>query len=85
VADQLSVGSFATVGVSTGGAYALALPSLAPDRVLGAIACAAMTDMAYAPARATMSRPHTHAVWDAPNREAAIAAAVDATGPMVRR
>ena len=39
-----------------------------------------MTDMSWAPARATMSPAHTHAVWDAPDRDTAIAAAVDAHG-----
>ncbi len=80
VADQLSIDRFATVGVSTGGAYALALAALAPDRVLGVVACCSMTDMSWAPGRATMSPPHAHAVWDAPDRESAIAAATDAHG-----
>jgi pimeloyl-ACP methyl ester carboxylesterase len=80
VADQLSVETFCTVGCSTGGAYALALAAVAPDRVLGVVACCAMTDMSWAPGRATMSPAHAHAVWNAPNRDAAIAAAVDAHG-----
>ena len=80
VADQLSIDEFATVGVSTGGAYALALASLAPDRVLGVVACCSMTDMSWSPGRATMSPPHALAVWDAPDRDSAIAAATDAHG-----
>jgi len=80
VADQLSLEHFATVGVSTGGAYALALAALAPARVLGVVACCSMTDMSWAPGRATMSPPHAHALWDAPDRDSAIAAAADAYG-----
>jgi pimeloyl-ACP methyl ester carboxylesterase len=80
VADQLAIDRFATVGVSTGGAYALALAAFAPSRVLGVVACCSMTDMSWAPGRATMSRAHAHAVWDAPDRDTAIAAAVDAHG-----
>jgi len=80
VADQLSIDRFGTVGVSTGGAYALALAALAPHRVLGVVACCSMTDMSWAPGRSTMSRPHAHAVWDAADRDAAIAAAVEAHG-----
>ena len=80
VADHLGVATFFTIGLSTGGAYALALAALAPDRVRGTIACCAMTDMRNAEARATMSRPHALAVWDAPDRAAAIAAAVEAHG-----
>lgn len=80
VADQLSISTFAAVGVSTGGAYALALAALAPSRALGVIACCSMTDMAWEPGRSTMSPAHAHAVWDAPDRDAAIAAAVEAHG-----
>jgi pimeloyl-ACP methyl ester carboxylesterase len=39
-----------------------------------------MTDMRWLPGRSTMSAPHTHAVWDAPDRAAALVAAVDAHG-----
>jgi pimeloyl-ACP methyl ester carboxylesterase len=80
VADHLGIGQFATVGTSTGGAYALALAALAPDRVAGVVACCSMTDVRWPEGRATMSRPHTHAVWEAPDRAAAIAAAIDAHG-----
>jgi pimeloyl-ACP methyl ester carboxylesterase len=80
VADYLEVGQFVTVGVSTGGAYALAAAAVVPQRVLGVIACCSMTDMSWQPARATMSHPHTHAVWNAPDRDAAIAAAVESHG-----
>ena len=80
VADELSIGRFAAVGESTGGAYALALAALVPDRLLGVVACCAMTDMRWEPARSTMSRAHCHAVWDAADRESAVAAAVAAHG-----
>jgi pimeloyl-ACP methyl ester carboxylesterase len=80
VADHLGIGQFAAVGISTGGAFALALAALAPERVLGVVACCSMTDMRWPEGRATMSRPHTHAVWEAPDRPAALAAAVDAHG-----
>jgi pimeloyl-ACP methyl ester carboxylesterase len=80
VADALSIDTFVAVGESTGGAYALALGVLVPDRVLGVVACCAMTDMRWVPARDTMSAIHTHAVWDAPDRDAALAAAVLAHG-----
>jgi pimeloyl-ACP methyl ester carboxylesterase len=80
VADELGIGQFAAVGTSTGGAYALALAALAQDRVLGVVACCSMTDTRWPEGRATMSQVHTHAVWDAPDRAAALAAAVDAHG-----
>jgi pimeloyl-ACP methyl ester carboxylesterase len=53
---------------------------LVPDRVLGVVACCAVTDMRCDKARRTMSVAHAHAVWDAPDRDAALAAAVDAHG-----
>jgi pimeloyl-ACP methyl ester carboxylesterase len=80
VADHLGIQRFLTVGVSTGGAYALSVAALAPDRVLGAVPTCAMTDMAFEPARATMSVPHAVSVWDAPDREAAIDAAIASHG-----
>src|SRR4051812_8299614 len=80
VADRLGAEQFATVGVSTGGAYALALAAMQPSRVLGVVACAAMTDMRCEECRSTMSPLHAHAVWEAPDRDAAIAAATEAHG-----
>jgi pimeloyl-ACP methyl ester carboxylesterase len=81
VADRLDIGRFVAAGASTGGAYALALAALAPARVLGVVACCSMTDMRCPECRATMSPPHALAVWDAPDRAAAMAAAVEAHGP----
>src|SRR5262245_32207558 len=54
VADQLEIDAFATIGISTGGAHALAVAATSP-RVTGAIACCAVTDMRWAPGRATMT------------------------------
>ena len=80
VADHLGIGRFVVVGTSTGGAFALAVAAYAPERVLGVVACCSITDMRWPEARATMSRPHTHAVWDARDRSAAMMAAVEAHG-----
>jgi pimeloyl-ACP methyl ester carboxylesterase len=80
VANELELDQFVAIGESTGGAYALALAALVPDRALGVVACCSLTDMRYEAARTTMSRPHCHAVWDASDRQSAIAAAVEAHG-----
>jgi pimeloyl-ACP methyl ester carboxylesterase len=56
VADHLDIDRFVTVGLSTGGAYALAIAALASNRVIGVVPCCSMTDMRYEPARSTMSR-----------------------------
>jgi pimeloyl-ACP methyl ester carboxylesterase len=82
VLDRLSVERAVTVGHSTGGAYALAVAALAPDHVLGAVPCAAVTDMADPadPCRNTLSRPHALDVWDAPDRAGALAAAAASHG-----
>ena len=64
VADHLGIGQFAAVGTSTGGAFALALAALPPERVLGVVACCSMTDARWPQGRATMSRPHVQAVWE---------------------
>ena len=77
VADRLGIEKFVAVGCSTGGAYALALASRS-DRVLGAVACCAVTDMGWAPGKAmnVSSQP----VWNAPDREAGLAIAVTLFG-----
>ncbi len=62
VADHLGIGQFAAVGISTGGAFALALAALAPERVLGVVACCSMTDMRWPQGRATMSPPTFRAI-----------------------
>lgn len=80
IADHLGIEQFVTVGVSTGGAFALAVAALAPDRVLGVVACCAVTDMRDEEARASMHPPHAHALWEAPDRDAAIAAAIEVHG-----
>jgi pimeloyl-ACP methyl ester carboxylesterase len=80
VAGCLSLDRFYVVGVSTGGAYALALAALAPERVLGVVACCAMTDMRNGPARSSMAAELCHALWDAPDRASAVAAAEAAFG-----
>ena len=45
VADTLGIDAFYAVGVSTGGAYALATAAIVPDRVRGVVACCALTDL----------------------------------------
>jgi pimeloyl-ACP methyl ester carboxylesterase len=57
VAGHLGIGQFAAVGTSTGGAFALALAALAPQRVPGVVACCSMTDIRWPEGRATMSWP----------------------------
>lgn len=67
VMDHLQIDRFISVGQSTGGAYALALAAMS-DRVIGAVACCALSDMKRADLKALM--PDT-VVWNAPDREAA--------------
>lgn len=80
VADALGLDTFAVVGVSTGGAYALALAALAPERVTAVVACCALTDMTWAEGRAMMPATAVRDLWDAPDRAAALAAAAEAFG-----
>ena len=80
VADHLGIGQFVTVGTSTGGAFALALAAVAAERVLGVVARCSMTDARWPEGRATMAGPTLDAVWDAPDRAAGLAAAIDAHG-----
>jgi len=81
VVDHLGIDRFVTVGCSTGGAYALALASRS-ERVLGTVACCALTDMRWAEGKAVMMRDggQIAQIWNAPNRAAALAAAIDSFG-----
>jgi pimeloyl-ACP methyl ester carboxylesterase len=80
VADRLGIERFASVGVSTGGAYSLALAALAPERVLGVVPCCALTDMRWAEGKAMMSGAGTADIWKATSRDAAIALATEIFG-----
>lgn len=82
VADALGLDAFHLVGVSTGGAYALATASIAPQRVLGVVACCALTDMRDEAARATMTGASgaISDIWNSSTREEAIAFAVEQFG-----
>jgi len=72
VADALGIETFATVGASTGGAYALAIAAKSP-RVIGTVACCAVTDMRWAEGKATILWKER--VWGAASRAAALEAA----------
>lgn len=74
VLDALGIERATVVGVSTGGAYALALAAAAPHRVTGVIACCALTDMRWPEGRA-LQAPLMAGIYDAPDRAAAIAIA----------
>jgi pimeloyl-ACP methyl ester carboxylesterase len=78
VADHLDIESMLVVGASTGGAYALALAELAPQRVAAVVLCCAMADMRWARQHAPMTA--CDFVWSAPNRATATARAVSAWG-----
>ncbi len=80
VVDALGIGTFLTVGVSTGGAYALAIAALARDRVKGVVTACAMTDMRHRPAWDSMPGPTSHGIWNAVSREAALVIAADTFG-----
>jgi len=80
VADHLALEKFYVEGISTGGSYSLATASVAPHRVQGVLVCCGMTDMSWAieVEEARMTGPL--AIWEAPDREAAIAVAVEQLG-----
>jgi pimeloyl-ACP methyl ester carboxylesterase len=80
VADHVGVDDFIAVGVSTGGAYALALAALAPARVRAVVACCALTDMRWAEGKAMMTGARIDEIWGAPNRDAACAVVEDVFG-----
>ncbi len=80
VADRLGLDRFFTVGVSTGGAYALALAAQAPERVRCVIACCALADMRWAEGKAMRSAAGTRDLWSAPDRPTAIGIAEELLG-----
>jgi pimeloyl-ACP methyl ester carboxylesterase len=80
VLDHLEVDRCTMVGVSTGGAYALATAALQPDRVDGVVACCALTDMRWDEGKALMPALGTRALWEAPSREAALECAAEVFG-----
>jgi len=80
VADAVDAPRFIAVGVSTGGGYSLALAARAPARVTGVVACCALTDMRWGEGKAMMRAPMTAGIWNAPDREAALALATDVMG-----
>ena len=70
VVDHLGIDRFMVIGVSTGGAYALALASQS-SRVSAAVACCAVSDMRWQAGKAM--NVSCHPVWNARSREEAIA------------
>ncbi|HVT78287.1 MAG TPA: alpha/beta hydrolase, partial [Acidimicrobiales bacterium] len=81
VADALGVEQFFAVGVSTGGAYALATASIAPDRVRGVVACCALTDLRNTEVKQQMvAMTDWSKIFDASSRDEALALAVDQFG-----
>ncbi|MBA2608661.1 MAG: alpha/beta hydrolase [Actinobacteria bacterium] len=82
LADHLGLDTFYVVGVSTGGAYALATAAIAPDRVAGVVACCALTDMRDETARAAMTGDGSIAdIWNSTTRDDAIDFAETQFGP----
>ena len=77
VLDHLAIDECLALGVSTGGAYALALAAHS-SRVIGAIACCAVSDMGWADGKAM--NVSCHPVWNARDRDDAHAIAVEQFG-----
>jgi len=80
VADHLMLDKFLMVGVSTGGSYALATAAVAPSRVLGVLVCCGMTDIAWANDVDDAKMVGAQPIWNAPDRDAAIAVAIEQFG-----
>jgi len=80
VANAVGINRFTAVGLSTGGAYALALAALAPERVRAVIACCALSDMRWREGKALMTAPQVAGIWAANDRAAAMAVAIEALG-----
>jgi pimeloyl-ACP methyl ester carboxylesterase len=73
LADHLGIEQFYAVGVSTGGAYALSTAAIAPDRVLGVVACCALTDLRNADIKKQiMAMSDWSKIFDAHSRDEAM-------------
>jgi pimeloyl-ACP methyl ester carboxylesterase len=80
VLDELGVDRFIAAGTSTGGAYALALAALAPERALGCVVCCGLSDLRWAEGKAMASVNRMGEMFDA-DRETALAIASEVLGP----
>jgi pimeloyl-ACP methyl ester carboxylesterase len=80
IADHLGLDKFLVLGNSTGGSYALATASVAPQRVLGVLVGCGMSDMSWANEIDDARMDGALTIWDAPDRHAAIAVATDQFG-----
>jgi pimeloyl-ACP methyl ester carboxylesterase len=78
VLDHLGIDQCLALGVSTGGAYALALAAHSSNRVIGAVACCAVSDMQWAEGKAM--NVCCHPLWNARDRDDARAIAVEQFG-----
>lgn len=81
LADHLGLDRFYAVGVSTGGAYALSTAALAPERVIGVVACCALTDLRNAEVKHQMvAMTGWSKIFEATTRDEALALAVGQFG-----
>ena len=81
LADHLGIGEFYAVGVSTGGAYALSTAAIAADRVLGVVACCALTDLRNAEIKQQiMAMSDWAKIFEASSRDEALELAIGQFG-----
>ncbi|MFT7141279.1 MAG: pimeloyl-ACP methyl ester carboxylesterase [Candidatus Azotimanducaceae bacterium] len=80
IADHLGLHKFMTLGNSTGGSYALAIASVAPDRVLGVMVGCGMSDMHWANTVEEARMPASGSIWRATNRDEYLTIASDQFG-----
>jgi pimeloyl-ACP methyl ester carboxylesterase len=78
VLDHLGIDRCVVVGGSTGGAYALALAACSP-RVIGAVACCAVSDMRWTAGKAM--NVCCHSFWNEPDRDKACRLGIQEFGP----
>jgi pimeloyl-ACP methyl ester carboxylesterase len=80
IADHLGVHKFLTVGLSTGGSYALATAAVASTRVMGVLVGCGMSDMRWASNVEEARMKGAEAIWQAADRDEAIAIALEQFG-----